>query len=190
MLRESVDVESLLARRLTLDSPAVVASAELGAYAAPSFPDGRPLTEAVADLTSRIHRDFVFDPAATDVTTPVGDLLTLRRGVCQDFAHLAIGCLRSMGLPARYVSGYLETEPPPDAPKLAGADMSHAWFATFLPGWGWIDADPTNDQLPCRGVVVGAWGRDYRDVAPIRGVLHGPMTRQALYVSVDVMRLD
>ncbi|MFM7535483.1 MAG: transglutaminase N-terminal domain-containing protein [Acidimicrobiales bacterium] len=151
-----------------------------------AFRPGRPLHDAVAELTARIHREFGFDPAATDVSTPVGDVLARRRGVCQDFAHLAIACCRSLGLAARYVSGYLETLPAPGQPKLVGADASHAWFAVYLPGWGWFDADPTNDQAPPRRHVTVAWGRDYADVAPARGVVFGPATMQELDVAVDV----
>ena len=158
-------------------------------YAAPSFPPGRPVVEAVTDLTTRIFTDFTFDPAFSDVSTPLAEVLDHRRGVCQDFAHLAIGCLRSVGLPARYVSGYIETEAPPGQPKLVGADASHAWCATYVPGWGWLDLDPTNDQVaPARHVTV-AWGRDYRDVAPLRGVVVGPAAPQELAVAVDVSRL-
>ena len=141
------------------------------------------------DLVGRINHDFVFDPVFSDVSTPLQDVLDHRRGVCQDFAHLAIGCLRSVGLPARYVSGYLETEPPPGQPKLVGADASHAWCATYLPGAGWLDLDPTNDQVAPEGHITVAWGRDYRDVAPMRGVVVGPAAPQELVVAVDVARL-
>ena len=123
------------------------------------------------------------------MSTPLAEVLDHRRGVCQDFAHLAIGCLRSVGLPARYVSGYIETVAPPGQPKLVGADASHAWCATYVPGWGWLDLDPTNDQVaPARHITV-AWGRDYRDVAPLRGVVVGPAAPQELAVAVDVSRL-
>ena len=143
----------------------------------------------MTDLTTRIFTDFTFDPAFSDVSTPLAEVLDHRRGVCQDFAHLAIGCLRSVGLPARYVSGYIETEAPPGQPKLVGADASHAWCATYVPGWGWLDLDPTNDQVaPARHITV-AWGRDYRDVAPLRGVVVGPAAPQELAVAVDVSRL-
>ncbi len=154
--------------------------------AAGSFRPGRSLDDAVADLTRRIFTEFRFDPSATDVSTPVAEVLSRRSGVCQDFAHLAIACCRSVGLAARYVSGYLETIPPPGRPKLVGADASHAWFAVYLPGWGWFDADPTNDQTPPTRHVTLAWGRDYADVAPARGVVFGPATMQELSVAVDV----
>jgi transglutaminase-like putative cysteine protease len=182
--------DGVLALECTLDSPLVARSAELAEFATPSFPTGRPLVEGVHDLTQRIHREFMFDPTATDLSTPLAEVLGQRRGVCQDFAHLAIGCLRSLGLPARYVSGYIETEPPPGQPRLVGADASHAWCSAFVPGLGWYDVDPTNaDALPDRRITV-AWGRDYGDVAPVRGVVFGPPVSQDLTVSVDVARLN
>ena len=140
------------------------------------------------DLTARIHRDFKFDPTATTVATPLAQMLEQRRGVCQDFAHLQIACLRSLGLPARYVSGYLETVPPPGQPKLLGADASHAWVSFFCPGLGWIDVDPTNNLLPSMQHITLGWGRDYGDVSPIRGVLVGG-EEHTLSVAVDVVAL-
>jgi transglutaminase-like putative cysteine protease len=181
--------DGLLTRQCVLDSPLVVADAALAAYAEPSFPHGRALHEGVADLAHRIYTDFVFDPAFTDVTTPPAEVLDHRRGVCQDFAHLAIGCLRSLGLPARYVSGYIETEPPPGETKLVGSDASHAWFSVYIPGYGWLDADPTNDQVPPNRHITVAWGRDYGDVTPLRGVVFGPAVEQTLAVAVAVVRL-
>lgn len=180
--------ERLHALDMTLDSPLAAASADLAAFAAPSFPPGRPMHQGVIDLTSRIFAEFVFDPAFSDTSTPLVDVLTERRGVCQDFAHLAIGGLRSLGLPARYVSGYIETEPPPGVDKLVGSDMSHAWFSAWVPGFGWFDADPTNDHAPPDRHVTVAWGRDYGDVSPLRGVVFGPAVAQELTVSVDVTR--
>ena len=141
-------------------------------------------------LSAQLHRELSFDPGFTDVSTPIEQVLAARRGVCQDFAHLAIGCLRSLGLAARYVSGYLETRPPPGQPKLVGADASHAWCAVYSPGAGWLAFDPTNDQVPPHDHVTVAWGRDYADVAPVRGVVFGPATVQELAVAVDVERLD
>ena len=157
-------------------------------YARESFPAGRNLLEAVLDLTARIHRDFKFDSTATTVATPLAQMLEQRRGVCQDFAHLQIACLRSQGLPARYVSGYLETVPPPGQPKLFGADASHAWASFFCPGLGWIDVDPTNNLLPSMQHITLGWGRDYSDVCPIRGVLVGG-EEHTLRVAVDVVAL-
>jgi transglutaminase-like putative cysteine protease len=181
--------DGLLARQCVLDSPLVVADGALAAYAEVSFPAGRAMHEGVADLAHRIFADFAFDPGFTDVTTPPAEVLDHRRGVCQDFAHLAIGCLRSIGLPARYVSGYIETQPPPGETKLVGSDASHAWFSVYVPGYGWLDADPTNDQVPPQRHITVAWGRDYGDVTPVRGVVFGPAVEQTLAVAVDVVRL-
>jgi transglutaminase-like putative cysteine protease len=164
-------------------------SPEFLAYARPSFHAGRPLLEAVNDLTARIHADFTFDPDATTVTTSLAEVFRLRRGVCQDFARFEIACLRSLGIPARYVSGYLETTPPPGMPRRIGADASHAWLAFHCPGTGWIDVDPTNNLLPSTGHVTLAHGLDYGDVSPIRGVILGG-GRHTLQVSVDVARVS
>lgn len=177
---------SLEAREFLFASPQVPAGTGFAAYAAPSFPARRPLLEAVLDLTGRIYQDFTFDPTATTVATPLEEVLANRRGVCQDFAHFQIACLRSLGLPARYVSGYLETVPPPGCPKLAGVDASHAWVAFFCPGIGWIDVDPTNNLLPSMRHVTIGWGRDYGDVCPIRGVVSGGGDYPAMEVAVDV----
>jgi len=176
--------------QFALDSPRVRASAELADYARPSFAPGRPIAEAVVDLASRIHRDFEFVPGVTQVDTPVEEVFAGRRGVCQDFAHVGIACLRSLGIPARYVSGYLETDPPPGRPKLVGADVSHAWLSVLVPGAGWLDVDPTNDQVANDRYVVAAIGRDYGDVAPINGVVYTRATTQRLTVQVDVTAVD
>lgn len=172
----------------TLDSPFIKASDTLRDYALPAFPLGRPLLEGVMDLMGNIHKDFTYDPTSTEVATPVEEVLIKRRGVCQDFAHIAIGCLRSLGIPARYVSGYLETIPPPGKPKLRGADASHAWFAAYIPGIGWLDFDPTNNSRPGEQHITTAVGRDFGDVTPIKGVLYGGGEHK-LYVSVDVERI-
>lgn len=158
---------------------------QLGAYAAASFPAGRPVLEGVLDLMQRMAADFTFDPKATTVATPLGDVIKNRRGVCQDFAHFQIGCLRALGLPARYVSGYLETLPPPGKPKLVGADASHAWVQVFIPGFGWADVDPTNNLMPSERHITLAVGRDFDDVSPLRGVIVGGGKHQ-LTVAVDV----
>ena len=184
-LREDRHRDALDAVAMTFDSPHVPPSDALRAYAEPSFPSGRPLFQAVRELVSRIHADFRYDGDATQINTPVEHVLRERRGVCQDFAHVAIGCLRSLGLPARYVSGYLLTHPPSGRPKRIGADASHAWFATFAPGQGWVDFDPTNDLIPEDEHVTVAFGRDYDDVTPIRGVILGGGTHE-LTVAVDV----
>lgn len=172
-------------RRYRFESPYVRVKNDLASFAQDSFPPDRPLLDATADLVMRIHRDFRYDPGATTVGTSVMDVLARRRGVCQDFAHLAIGCLRSLGLAARYVSGYLCTEPPPGQPRLAGADASHAWFAVWCPGVGWVEFDPTNNCLADQRYVLLAWGRDFGDVSPLRGVIQGG-AEHSLSVNVTV----
>lgn len=171
------------------DSPLVRAHPALRDYASPSFPVGRPLRDAVVELNQRIHADFVYDPTATDVSTPLATVMRERKGVCQDFAHVAVGCLRSLGLAARYVSGYLETRPPPGRPRLVGADASHAWASVFIPVHGWIDFDPTNGVLPGERHVTVAWGRDFSDVSPLKGVILGGGAHQ-VHVGVDVEPLE
>jgi len=179
--------DGLLARQCRLDSPRVSRHPDLAAFGTGAFRPGRPLGEAAAELTATIQETFEFVPGTTDVTTPVLEVLATRRGVCQDFAHLLVGALRSLGLGARYVSGYLETEPPPGQPHFVGADASHAWVGVYVPGAGWVDLDPTNGLVqPDRHITV-AWGRDYTDVVPVRGVLYGPPADQALTISVDVV---
>jgi transglutaminase-like putative cysteine protease len=162
---------------------------QLHGLATQAFEPGLGVIDGARALCHLIHRDYAFDPSATDVATPLGDVIAQRRGVCQDFAHLAIGCLRSLGLPARYVSGYLETDPPPGQPRLAGADMSHAWVSVWAGDLGWVDFDPTNDHLPVRRHVTVGWGRDFADVSPVRGVVIGPASAQVLSVSVSVVRI-
>jgi transglutaminase-like putative cysteine protease len=157
--------------------------------ASASFTPGRGIIEATTALCSQIFQTFVFDATFTDVSSPLDVVLGERRGVCQDFAHLAVGALRTIGLAARYVSGYIETEPPPGEPKTIGADASHAWCSVWVPDHGWLDFDPTNGIVaPARHVTIG-WGRDYADVAPVRGVVVGPASSQSLSVSVDVARI-
>jgi transglutaminase-like putative cysteine protease len=168
------------------ESPNVETSRDLADYAARSFPAGRAVLEAAMDLASRIHRDFRFDPTATSVATPLREVMKRRRGVCQDFAHLMIGGLRALGLPARYVSGYLLTDPPPGRPRLIGADASHAWVSVYCgAGAGWVDLDPTNDCVVDDEHVTLAWGRDFSDVTPMRGVILGG-GEQELEVRVTV----
>jgi len=180
---------SLEAREFLYPSPHIKRQPDFTAYALPSFPAKRPLLEAVLDLTDRIHREFKFDPKATTIATPLDQVFKTRRGVCQDFAHLQIACLRGMGIPARYVSGYLETDPPPGKPRLHGADASHAWISFFCLDEGWIDVDPTNNILPSYRHIVVAWGRDYSDVSPIRGVILGS-GEHTLRVAVDVIPVN
>jgi transglutaminase-like putative cysteine protease len=175
-------------REYVFDSPLVRAHAMLARYAEPSFPKGRPLVEAIMDFNQRIYDEFTYEPAVTDVTTPLAQVLRERRGVCQDFAQLAVGCLRSLGLSARYVSGYLETDPPPGVAKLVGADASHAWASVYVPNFGWLDFDPTNAVLPDLRHVTVAWGRDFSDVSPLNGVVFGG-GRHTLLVAVDVDEL-
>ena len=179
---------ALEAHEFTYASPLVPRGPEYSDYAAASFVKDRPILDAVSDLTRRISVDFAFDPTATTVTTPVAEFFQQRRGVCQDFAQFQIACLRSLGLSARYVSGYLETDPPPGQTKLRGSDASHAWISFYCPGLGWIQVDPTNNCLPSLRHITIGWGRDYSDVAPVRGVLLGGQ-RQQLRVSVDVVAL-
>ena len=179
-------VESLAAYGFVFDSPYVnQARQELLEFARPSFSPGRPLLEAAAELTERIFKELTYDTTATDASTPLSEVVQQRRGVCQDFAHFQIGCLRAMGLPARYVSGYLSTTPPANGPRLVGCDASHAWISTYLPSVGWVDFDPVNDLMPEERHVTVAYGRDYGDVTPIRGVLVGG-GRHIVHVSVDV----
>lgn len=166
---------------------------DFAAYARPSFAAGRPAFDVAMDLTMRMYRDFEYDSESTEISTPAIEALAQRRGVCQDFAHIMIACLRTMGLPARYVSGYLLTQPPPGRPRLIGADASHAWVSVYLPGTdgpgAWADFDPTNGRQPGEDYVTLAIGRDYSDVSPMRGVLHGG-ARHTLSVSVTVRPLE
>jgi transglutaminase-like putative cysteine protease len=160
----------------------------LAEYARQSFSPGRPICEAALHLSERIHQEFEYDPRATTVNTPLEEAFSQRRGVCQDFAHIQIGCLRSLGLAARYVSGYLRTLPPPGQPRLIGADASHAWLSLFCGELGWIDLDPTNNSIPSFDHISLAFGRDYSDVCPIKGVFVGG-GQHGMTVSVDVAPL-
>ncbi|SDD97887.1 transglutaminase family protein [Auraticoccus monumenti] len=184
---------------LTLESPLVDVDEEVREYARPSFAPGRPVGEVVLDLTTRIHEDFEYRSGATTVTTRVHDVLRDRRGVCQDFAQLMLACLRSHGLAGRYVSGYLATVPPPGRPRLVGADASHAWVGCWVPGppgtpgdplTSWLYADPTNDRLCDQSHATVAWGRDYGDVAPLRGVIFSRGSGSRMTVSVDMAPLS
>jgi transglutaminase-like putative cysteine protease len=187
-LRTRRDLETLANYQFAFDSHYVKRDPALADYSAPSFAPGRPLLVAVLDLTRRIHEEFDFDSGAgTTFETPLTELLEIRRGVCQDFSHLQIGCLRSLGLAARYVSGYLLTTPPPGRDRVVGADMSHAWVSVFCPGSGWIDVDPTNNLITQDQHITLAWGRDYDDVSPIKGVILGG-GRHSVSVGVDVVQ--
>lgn len=181
LLSKYPDDEALSAYEFAFDSPFVAASAELEAYGAKTFKPEVPLAEAAIDLSCRIHKDFKYDPAATSIDMPLAEVLKLRQGVCQDFAHVMIGVLRSYGLAARYVSGYLRS-----GAKYQGAEASHAWVSVFLPGSGWLDLDPTNNVIPTDGHITVAWGRDYGDVTPVKGVSLGG-GEQTVHVEVRVV---
>ncbi len=155
-------------------------------YARPLMAPGKPLLRLAMELTERIHTDFEYRGGVTDVHTPVPDVLASRAGVCQDFAHLGLACLRAWGLPARYVSGYLLTRPPEGQARLTGADASHAWFSVWCPEFGWVDFDPTNNLKTHAEHITIGWGRDYSDVSPTRGHIHGGGAQQ-LDVAVDVI---
>ncbi|WP_068249447.1 transglutaminase family protein [Janibacter corallicola] len=184
-------VDRVEASQYRLPSPLVdVTAPEVEAYAARILPPERPLGEALAALYGEIHADFEYAKGTTNVRTTLPELLEQRTGVCQDFAHLALGCLRAVGLPGRYVSGYIETTPPPGRPKLAGSDASHAWVSAMTPEGDWVDLDPTNDHFADSRYVVTGWGRDFRDVSPLKGVIFSDGGGSSLDVGVDVIRRD
>jgi len=177
--------ETVEASQFRFESPRIRLRPQFAAYALQSFTPRRSLVEGLLDLTTRIYKDFQFDSRVTNVRTTPEEVFKKRRGVCQDFAHLQIACLRSLNLSARYVSGYLRTYPPPGQPRLVGADASHAWVSAYCPKVGWIDLDPTNNLVPSKGHVTLAWGRDYGDVSPLRGLILGGGAH-ALTVGVDM----
>ncbi|MEZ6059573.1 MAG: transglutaminase family protein [Planctomycetaceae bacterium] len=180
---------SFFAYEFAFPSPRIFWDDSVVGFAEVSFVPGRPIVDAVQDLTSRMHAEFKYDGTATTVSTPVKDVFQLRRGVCQDFAHLQIAAIRSVGLAARYVSGYLRTFPPPGKPRLVGADASHAWLSVFCGELGWLDVDPTNNMLVRDEHITLAWGRDYGDVPPLTGVFIGG-GQHRMSVSVDVLPLE
>jgi transglutaminase-like putative cysteine protease len=188
-LHAQVSETDLAAFEFVFDSPRVQTFAAVAEYARTSFAAGRPILDSLADLMARLHGDFTYDPKATTVTTPVEEVFELRRGVCQDFAHLGIAAVRSMGLAARYVSGYLQTRPPPGKPRLIGSDASHAWLSVYCGPLGWVEIDPTNNLFPDLEHITLAWGRDYGDLPPIRGVFIGG-GRNRHTVSVDVSPIE
>ena len=188
-LRRLGDATRLEPLKYLFSSPHVSVGEELGEYARGSFRAGTPVLAAADELMHRIHEGFDFDPQATSIATPLDELLRLRRGVCQDFAHLMIGCLRTLGIPCRYVSGYILTTPLPGQPRLSGADASHAWVSVYCPGTGWVDFDPTNDCMVNVEHVSLGWGRDFSDVTPLRGVVLGGGAHTPA-VSVTVTLLD
>ena len=189
LFSDPVSPEVVALHLFVFDSPLLGASPELADYARESFAAKMPLLAAVTDLNRRIFTDFKYDSTATTVATPLEEVLAKRRGVCQDFAHLAIASLRSLGLPARYVSGYLRTHPPAGQTRRVGADASHAWFSVYCPNTGWVDFDPTNNLLPVEEHITVAFGRDYADVSPVTGVITGGGAHD-VKVSVDVEPFD
>ena len=172
-LRNYTGPDDLSAYQYVFESPLIQMPPGVKDFARESFQPGTPVLEGALDLNRRIFTGFTYDKSATTVDTPIAQVLSNRKGVCQDFAHLFIACARSLGLAARYVSGYLETLPPPGKPKLIGADASHAWVSVFVPDFGWVDLDPTNNLIAGERHITLAWGRDYGDVTPVKGVVMG-----------------
>jgi transglutaminase-like putative cysteine protease len=189
LLENPHDEEMRDAVQFLFDSPLTKFHSDIAAYGATSFPPRRPLLAGAIELMNRIHRDFRYDTSVTDVSTPVDRVFEIRAGVCQDLAHVGIAAMRAIGLPARYVSGYLLTEPPPGKPRLLGADASHAWFSVWAPPFGWVDLDPTNNLLVSESHVTSSWGRDYSDVAPVAGIILGGHDH-VVEVGVDVIPVD
>jgi transglutaminase-like putative cysteine protease len=183
---DAPDTEAREVLHYVFDSPLTAFTVDLAGYARRSFTPGRPMLVAAVDLMARIHADFRYDTTVTDAFTAVDQVFEIRAGVCQDLAHVGIAALRALGLPARYVSGYLLTRPPPGRERMIGADASHAWFAVWAPPFGWVDLDPTNDMIPGDGHITVAWGRDYGDVAPINGIITGG-GEHLIEVGVDVV---
>ncbi len=185
-MRADLSAAGLDAYQYSFDSIHAKPLDEARLYAQPSCQPGRSIHAVATDLMHRIHADFTFDPKATTVATPVSDVLKNRRGVCQDFAHLMISCLRSIGLSARYMSGYIQTTPPPGQPRLAGADASHAWVGVYCPQAGWLELDPTNNQMADEQYITLGWGRDYHDISPAKGVLLGG-GQHTVHAQVDMI---
>jgi transglutaminase-like putative cysteine protease len=186
---QPLSTELLEACRYRFESPYVHLKRNFVEFSASCFPAGRPLLLGVQALMEKIFSEFTFDAEATQVATPLVEVLERRRGVCQDFAHLMLACVRSRGLAARYISGYLLTQPPPGQPRLIGADASHAWVSVYCPVLGWVDFDPTNNVQPALEHITLAWGRDFSDVSPLRGVILGGGNHDP-EVRVTVMPLD
>ncbi len=183
---KSNDLDILEVRQFILESILVARiTPEIKAYAEASFKPKRPVFEAAFELMQRIYTDFDFDTEVTNVATPIHEVIKQKKGVCQDFAQIAIACVRSVGLPARYVSGYIETLPPPGKEKLVGTDASHAWFSVYIPTFGWVDFDPTNNQIPKNQHIIVSYGRDYYDVPPLKGVIYST-GKNKMKVAVDI----
>ncbi len=183
---QSMNSEILDVKQYVLESILIAKiSPEIKAYASVSFQPDRPIFEAAFELMQRIFNDFEFNTDVTNVATPIQDVMEQKKGVCQDFAQIGIACLRSVGLPARYVSGYIETLPPPGKEKLIGTDASHAWFSMYIPKFGWVDFDPTNNQIPKNQHIIVAHGRDYYDVPPLKGVIYSS-GKNKMKVEVDI----
>ncbi|NRD23620.1 transglutaminase family protein [Winogradskyella litoriviva] len=183
---KGTDAEIIDVRQFVMPSPLIsIGNNEIKAYAAKSFSSERSFYEAANELMQRIYTDFDFVPGFTNIATPLKDVMAAKKGVCQDFAQIAIACIRAMGLPAKYVSGYIETLPPEGKEKLIGTDASHAWFSVYIPSFGWVDFDPTNNQIPKNQHIVVAHGRDYYDVPPLKGVIYS-MGKNTMEVSVDL----
>lgn len=189
LLENPIDDEARDAVQFMFDSPLTKFESNIAGYASVSFPPGRPLLAGAMELMNRIHKDFRYDTTVTDATTPVDRVFEIRAGVCQDLAHVGIAAMRSIGLPARYVSGYLLTQPPPGMTRMLGADASHAWFSVWSPPFGWVDLDPTNNVLVSETHVTASWGRDYGDVAPVAGIILGGHDH-VVDVGVDVIPVD
>lgn len=182
----SLDSEVIDAKQFLLDSVFIKnISTPIKEYAKISFKKERSVFEAANELMQRIFKEFKFDSDFSTIATPIDEVMKEKKGVCQDFAQVAIACVRSMGLPARYVSGYIETLPPPGKEKLVGTDASHAWFSVYIPDFGWVDFDPTNNQIPKNQHITVAYGRDYYDVPPLKGVIYGS-GNSTMDVSVDI----
>jgi transglutaminase-like putative cysteine protease len=181
-----VGLDGALATEFTLDLQPPEITDAIRAYAAPSFVPGRPLIEVLRDLTSRIYRDFTYRSGSTTVSTKVSEVLAAGEGVCQDFARLAIACLRANGLAASYVSGYLATDPPPGKERMIGIDATHAWASVWTPQNQWLGLDPTNDQMVDERYIIVGFGRDYADVPPLRGIIYTDSESSVIEVAVDV----
>lgn len=186
----SPDIDIVEATNYLMESQLVDLAPEVAAYASTILPPDRPLGEAIMAVVTEIYSGFSYSKGATSTRTTLPELLQLRAGVCQDFAHLAVGCFRTVGLPARYVSGYIETQPPPGKVKLQGSDATHAWAAVMAPDGSWVDLDPTNNHLADSRYLVTGWGRDFRDVSPLKGVIFTEAKKSELKVEVDVTKLE